>query len=62
MPSAYLIVLYKEIGDPRGLDEYAALAGPVLEKAGGTVIAKGCRRVHMRRGAPIFQFWCALTV
>ena len=41
MPSAYLIVLYNEIGDPRGLDEYVALAGPVLEKAGGTVVAKG---------------------
>src|SRR5258708_28867890 len=28
MPSAYLIVLYNEIGDPRGLDQYAALARP----------------------------------
>jgi hypothetical protein len=62
MPSAYLIVLYNEIGDPRGLDQYAALAAPAIEKAGGTLIAKGYRRVHMKRVAQIFQFWCALTV
>ena len=41
MPSAYLIVLYNEIGDPRGLDQYAALAAPAIEKAGGTLVAKG---------------------
>jgi hypothetical protein len=62
MPSAYLIVLYNEIGDPRGLDEYVALAGPVLEKAGGVVVAKGVPARHMKRDAQIFQFWCALRV
>ena len=41
MPSAYLIVLYNVIGDPRGLDEYGALAAPAIAKAGGTVVAKG---------------------
>ena len=64
MPSAYLIVLYNEIGDPRGLDQYAALAAPAIEKAGGTLRSsqRGYRRVHMKRVAQIFQFWCALTV
>ena len=62
MPSAYLIVLYNEIGDASRLDPYSALAAPAIEKAGGTLIAKGYRRVHMKRIAQIFQFWCALTM
>jgi uncharacterized protein (DUF1330 family) len=41
MPSAYLIVLYDVIGDPRGLDEYGALAAPAIEEAGGILVAKG---------------------
>jgi uncharacterized protein (DUF1330 family) len=41
MPSAYLIVLYNEIGDASRLDPYSALAAPAIEKAGGTIIAKG---------------------
>jgi uncharacterized protein (DUF1330 family) len=41
MPSAYLIVLYNEIGDASRLDPYSALADPAIEKAGGTILAKG---------------------
>ncbi len=41
MSGAYLIVQYNEIGDPSGLEQYVALAGPALEKAGGAVVAKG---------------------
>ena len=41
MPSAYLIVLYNEIGDASRLDPYSALAAPAIEKAGGTILAKG---------------------
>jgi len=61
MPSAYLIVLYNEIGDPRGLDQYAALARPRDRRRVGRSSQRGYRRVHMKRVGQIFEFWCALT-
>jgi len=60
MPSAYLIVLYNEIGDPRGLDQDAALAAPAIEKASGTLVTKGVARTY-EAGRADLQFWCALT-
>lgn len=39
--SAYWISIYKEITDEAKLRAYAELAGPALEGAGGTFIARG---------------------
>ena len=39
--TAYWISIYKEITDEAKLKAYAELAGPALESAGGTFIARG---------------------
>ena len=39
--TAYWISVYKEIADESKLLAYAALAGPALQAAGGTFIARG---------------------
>jgi uncharacterized protein (DUF1330 family) len=39
--SAYWISIYREIHDETKLAAYAKLAGPALEQAGGTFVARG---------------------
>ncbi|MEM7300846.1 MAG: DUF1330 domain-containing protein [Pseudomonadota bacterium] len=41
MPKAYCVVTYSEISDPDAFAAYAVLAGPAIESAGGTFIARG---------------------
>jgi len=41
MAKAYWISLYRSVSDPAALAEYAKLAGPALEAAGGRVLARG---------------------
>jgi uncharacterized protein (DUF1330 family) len=39
--TAYWISVYKEIADEAKVSAYAKLAGPALESAGGTFVARG---------------------
>ncbi|NPC97022.1 DUF1330 domain-containing protein [Nocardioides sp. zg-DK7169] len=39
--SAYWISIYREVLDESKMAAYAALAGPALEAAGGTFVARG---------------------
>ena len=39
--TAYWISIYKEISDETKLAAYAELAGPALQQAGGTFVARG---------------------
>ena len=41
MPKAYWISAYRAINDPAALAEYAKLAGPALQGAGGRFLARG---------------------
>ena len=41
MPKAYWIAAYRSIHDSEALAAYAKVAGPVLENAGGRVLARG---------------------
>ena len=41
MPKAYWISAYRAINDPVALAEYAKLAGPALQGAGGRFLARG---------------------
>ena len=41
MPKAYWIAAYHAINDPAALAEYAKLAGPALQGAGGRFLARG---------------------
>ena len=41
MPKTYWIAAYRSVHDPEALAAYAKLAGPVLQKAGGRVLARG---------------------
>ena len=41
MPKAYWIAAYRAINDPAALAEYAKLAGPALQGAGGRILARG---------------------
>lgn len=41
MPKAYWISCYRDVTDPAALGEYAKLAGPALEAAGGRFLARG---------------------
>lgn len=41
MPKAYWISTYLSISDPAALAEYAKLAGPALQAAGGRFLARG---------------------
>jgi uncharacterized protein (DUF1330 family) len=41
MAKAYWIATYREIKDPNAFSEYARLAGPALQSAGGRFLARG---------------------
>lgn len=41
MPKAYWISMYRAVHDPAALAEYAKLAGPALQAAGGRFLARG---------------------
>lgn len=41
MPKAYWIATYRSISDPDALAEYAKLAGPAIQAAGGRFLARG---------------------
>jgi uncharacterized protein (DUF1330 family) len=41
MAKGYWITVYRSVSDPARLAEYAALAGPALEAAGGRFVARG---------------------
>lgn len=41
MPKAYWISTYRSVSDPAALAEYAAIAGPALQAAGGRFLARG---------------------
>jgi uncharacterized protein (DUF1330 family) len=41
MPKAYWIVCYRSVSNPSAVAEYAKLAGPALEAAGGRLLARG---------------------
>ena len=43
MPAGYLIAIIHDITDPSGFDEYGTATGPVLEKFGAKVLARGLR-------------------
>lgn len=41
MPKAYWMATYRSINDPAALAEYAKLAGPAIQAAGGRFLARG---------------------
>jgi uncharacterized protein (DUF1330 family) len=41
MPKAYWIAMYHKVNDPAALAEYAKLAGPAIQAAGGRFIVRG---------------------
>jgi uncharacterized protein (DUF1330 family) len=41
MPKGYWIAMYRSVSDPDRLAEYAALAAPVIQGAGGRFVARG---------------------
>jgi uncharacterized protein (DUF1330 family) len=41
MPKAYWISTYRSISDPAAVAEYAKLAGPALQAAGGRFVVRG---------------------
>ena len=41
MPKAYWIATYRSISNPDALAEYAKLAGPAIQAAGGRFLARG---------------------
>ncbi|GAB3658034.1 DUF1330 domain-containing protein [Ramlibacter alkalitolerans] len=41
MPKAYWISTYRSISDPAAVAQYAKLAGPALQAAGGRFMARG---------------------
>lgn len=41
MPKAYWIATYRSISDPAALAEYAKLASPAIQAAGGRFLARG---------------------
>jgi uncharacterized protein (DUF1330 family) len=49
--SAYWLSTYSEIRDEAKLAAYAELAGPALEAAGGTYLARGVPEVVYEEGA-----------
>lgn len=50
--TAYWISVYKEIVDESKLVPYAALAGPALQGAGGTFVARGLPEQTYESGEP----------
>jgi uncharacterized protein (DUF1330 family) len=49
--TAYWISVYKEVSDDAKLAAYAKLAGPALEAAGGTFLARGLPEQTYEAGA-----------
>lgn len=41
MPKAYWIATYRSISDPTALANYAKLAGPAIQAAGGRFVVRG---------------------
>jgi uncharacterized protein (DUF1330 family) len=41
MAKAYWIVFYRSVSNPNALAEYAKLAGPAIQAAGGRFLARG---------------------
>lgn len=41
MAKGYWITFYRSVSDPAALSEYAKLAGPAIEAAGGRFLARG---------------------
>jgi uncharacterized protein (DUF1330 family) len=41
MPKGYWITMYRSVSDPKRLAEYAALASPAIEAAGGRFLSRG---------------------
>ena len=41
MPKGYWITWYRSVADPKRLAEYAALATPAIEAAGGRFLSRG---------------------
>jgi len=50
MPKAYWISTYRSISDPTALAQYAKLAGPALQGAGGRFIARGMPAIVYEAG------------
>lgn len=50
MPKAYWISAYRSVSDPAALAEYAKLAGPALQKAGGRFLARALPSVVYEAG------------
>lgn len=48
--SAYWVTQYHQITDPEKMAAYGALAGPALEAAGGTFIARGVAEAWFEAG------------
>ena len=41
MPKGYMVSIYRSVSDPGALAEYAKLAGPALQEAGGRFVVRG---------------------
>ncbi len=50
MPKAYWIATYRSISDPDALAEYAKIAGPAIQAAGGRFLARGIPSVVYEAG------------
>jgi len=50
--TAYWIAVYREIVDEAKVAAYAKLAGPALERAGGTFLARGLPEQTYEAGEP----------
>ena len=50
MAKAYWVSCYREIKDPSKLAAYAKIAGPAIEAAGGTFLARGIAAVAYEAG------------
>jgi uncharacterized protein (DUF1330 family) len=50
MPKGYWISAYRAINDPAALAEYAKLAGPALQAAGGRFLARGIPSIVYEAG------------
>lgn len=50
MPKAYWIATYRSISDPAALAEYARIAGPAIQAAGGRFLARGIPSVVYEAG------------
>jgi uncharacterized protein (DUF1330 family) len=51
MAKAYWVATYRSISDPAALAEYAKLAGPAIQGAGGRFLARGTAAKAYEAGA-----------